>query len=518
MKTFRVALISAPVIAIVESWYDTPEFGRPSLAYLAGYLRQSPGFEILVIDAKFERLNFDQVMKRLEEFQPDLVGFTAFTNEIKPSAYLAALVKDRFPKAVTLVGGPHVTAIPVATLNEFPTFDIVAIGEGEQTLHELCESLREGDDFREVHGLAYREGTGVVLSAPRDRILDQDSIPHPAWDLLPPAKQYWVQTERGCPFNCHFCMNHNGRVPRKRSVENVIGELRHILDVYKPTTIRFGDELFTVDMARSMELMDAIIEAGLNDRLKWDCQTHVRFVDVALLKKMKQAGCYLVEMGVETGDEGKLRKMGKGTTPNVILAAGAAAREAKIPFGTFLIVGQPDETMESIRQTQRLAVKLNPHLPTIGIMCPYPGTEVSRLAAKGEAGFRLLTTDWDEYNKQIGGAMAFANLTRTQIELIHIRMYCAIYLLNFRFIDFIKFVWEYRSGAFSVLKKMILGKNPSKMSKLRPVDYEQRINAGAPTTVDQLIQARHDWSEYQKREMVRTKKLNPNLLSVITAT
>ena len=302
----------------------------------------------------------------------------------------------------------------------------------------------------------------------------------------------------------------------KRSVENVISELKYILDVYKPNVIRFGDELFTVDMDRISDLMDAIISEDLQKRLKWDCQTHVRFVDAPLLKKMKKAGCFLVEMGVETGDEEKLRKMGKGTSAKVILAAGKAAREAGIPFGTFLIIGQPNETMESIRQTQKLAVKLNPHLPTIGIMCPYPGTEVSRLAAKGEAGFRLLTTDWDEYNKQIGGAMAFANLTRTQIELLHIWMYCTIYLYNFRIIDFIKFVWEYKSGAFHVLKKILLGKNPSKMSKLRPVDYEERINAGVPTTVDQLIQAREDWNEYQKREMVRTKKLNPNLLRVVT--
>ena len=95
-------------------------------------------------------------MERLEAFQPNLVGFTAFTNEIKPSAYLAALVKERFPDAVTIVGGAHVTAIPIATLNEFPTFDLVAIGEGEATLHELCESLHTGTDFREVPGLAYR--------------------------------------------------------------------------------------------------------------------------------------------------------------------------------------------------------------------------------------------------------------------------------------------------------------------------------------------------------------------------
>ena len=218
----RVMLINPPVLAVFEPWYDTPDFGRVGLAYLASYLRQSPGFDIQILDAKFERLGFHEVLKRVIEWQPDVIGLTAYTNEIKPAAYQAALIKRELPNVRTVIGGVHLTSLPQQTLQEFSSFDLGVVGEGEETFSELCQALRSGKDLSNMPGLVYRAGDSIVLTAPRPRILDQDSIPFPAWELLPPAKEYYVQSLRGCPFNCVFCMNPNGRVARQRSVENVI--------------------------------------------------------------------------------------------------------------------------------------------------------------------------------------------------------------------------------------------------------------------------------------------------------
>ena len=147
-------------------------------------------------------------MRRLHRFQPDLVGFTAYTNEIKPAAYQASLVKKSMPHVITVIGGVHLTALPAETLREFPTFDVGVVGEGEITFYELCNAIKQGNDIHNISGLVYHLADGnVTLTAPRPRILDQDSIPLPAWDLLPPAESYFVQSLRGCPFNCVFCMN-----------------------------------------------------------------------------------------------------------------------------------------------------------------------------------------------------------------------------------------------------------------------------------------------------------------------
>ncbi|MGE4103422.1 MAG: radical SAM protein [Pirellulales bacterium] len=501
-----------PPIAIHEEYFHRPPWARDSLAYLAASLRQSSGFEIEIIDAKFEQLNFEQVLQRAIAFQPAVVGLTALTSEIKPAAYQAAILKDALPGLVTVVGGAHATAIPSATLREFPSFDIAVHGEGEITFRELCTALREGDDLDPILGLAFRRQGKVEVRPPRPRILDQDSIPLPAWDLLPPATEYWVQTERGCPFNCLFCMNHNGRVARKRSVDRIIAELEMLIDRYGAKRIRFGDELFTVDMARTHALMDRMIELGLQEKIVWDCQTHVRFVDYALLKKMKDAGCERVDMGVETGDEQTLQRLGKGTTREMIIAAADAAHQAELPFGCLLILGHPNESPKSLERSISLAVRLNPSVPYISVMQPYPGTEISRLAAAGQGGYRLLTCDWDEYSTKIGRVMEFAGMTASQIIRLQLKAYLRVFLQNRRYLDLLRFSREHWRQGLTVVWKMLSRRSRKSRFPLKPSDYDQRLAGGEPFDPLELVESREAWSKLQTAELARTRREAPELV------
>ncbi len=517
----KVCLVNPPVIAVLEPWYDTPDFGRTALAYLAGYLRQFEGFDISIIDAKLERLSFDATMDRMRALRPDVVGLTAFTNEIKPAAYLSHRVKAELPQCVTVIGGVHVTAVPRETMDEFLMFDIGAVGEGEETFHELCSLLREkggrpsAEDLNGVNGIIFRDGAQTVLTAARERILDQDSIPFPAWDLLPRADTYFVQSVRGCPFNCLFCMNPNGRVARKRSVENVMDELRWVTSTFRPKRISFGDELFSVDMRRTANLLDAMAEEGIGQKVKWDVQTHVQYVNKELFEKFKRANVARVELGIETGDEDALKRMGKGTSMESIHAACDAAREVGVTIGTFFLFGHPNETPLTLQKTVDLAVKVNPHLPMFGLMTPYPGTEVARMAANGEGGYRLLTTDWDQYNKQIGGAMEFAGLTRAQIEWFQVKAYLKVYLFNHRYRDLVAFLVEYRRAAWEVLKKMISGRGAIFDSSQKPVDYDLVLSTGQAPAISSMISARTDWNATQQNEMKRAKNEKRDLIDSI---
>jgi radical SAM superfamily enzyme YgiQ (UPF0313 family) len=515
---YKVCLVNPPVLGIFEPWYDKPDFGRVGLAYLAGYLRQYPGYEIKIIDAKFDQLNFEQVRRQVRDFEPDLVGFTAFTNEIKPAAYQAGLIKRDSPGTVTVIGGVHVTSLPRQSMEEFPTFDIAAIGEGEVTFSELCGALKYGAPLEDVKGIVFRKGGEIVQNPPRERILDQDSIPFPAWDLLPAAETYFIQSLRGCPFNCKFCMNPNGRVARKRSVQNVIDELNWIIDTYQPSGISFGDELFSVDMERTRELVDAMVENGIGEKVTWDVQTHVRFVDYDLFVRMNKAKVERVELGIETGDEEMLKKMGKGTSLDTIMKAHEEAEKANAPIGTFFLFGQPNETPDTLKRTIDLAVKINPQLPMFGLMTPYPGTEVARLAAKEEGGYRLLTTDWDEYNKQIGGAMDFANLSRTQIEWFQTLAYLKVFLKNHRYLAFFQFLWTYKEAAVSVLKKMIFKQESLSEQIQKPADYDEVINSNIQVDIESLVTARDEWQKTQKDELKRAKRYKPEAVKVHSVT
>ncbi|MED5446638.1 MAG: hypothetical protein VYA62_00310 [Planctomycetota bacterium] len=140
----------------------------------------------------------------------------------------------------------------------------------------------------------------------------------------------------------------------------------------------------------------------------------------------------------------------------------------------------------------------------IGLMCPYPGTEVGRMAAQGEGGYRLVTTDWDEYNKQVGGAMEFAGMTRNQLEWIQLRAYLAVYLRNWRFWGFVKLAWEFRTGAWQALKKAVFRRSMSDTLP-RPEDYESRLAGGRAATFEDVVSSRIDWEEVQKSELKRGK-------------
>ena len=127
-----------------------------------------------------------------------------------------------------------------------------------------------------------------------------------------------------------------------------------------------------------------------------------------------------------------------------------------------------------------------------------------------------MSTDWDEYNKQIGGALEFADLTRSQIERIQIFAYMKVFLYNFRFLDFLKFVWEYRKGAWAVLKNAFFRKS-MESTLTRPSNYDEKLQSGRPATAEDIIQARRSWEGVQKTELSRARHTAHQLLKVINA-
>tara|TARA_R110002049_G_scaffold10787_2_gene52361 strand:+ start:11075 stop:12616 length:1542 start_codon:yes stop_codon:yes gene_type:complete len=503
MSRLKVLLVNPPVFHVYEPWYDTPDFVRPSIAYIAAYLRENMDCDIRLLDSKFERLNFDETVDRIENFAPDIVAYTAFTNEIKPAAKVAQMLVERQRiNPLQVVGGVHVTALPEGSLQEFPQFDVVVYGEGEITFLELCRAYVASAAYDNINGLVFRSPDGaLVKTAPRERIVDINEIPVPAWDLLPPANQYYIQASRGCPFSCKFCMNPGGKFVRHRTAESVIDEIRDLATNYGAKKIAYGDEIFTVDLPWTKDLVRKKIAANLHQLVEWSATTHVRFIDDELCQLMKASNCSGVGLGIETGNEEHLKRVGKGTNLEMMLRARECTRRANLWTETFCILGQIDETMESLKDTIDLVIRLNPDLPIFGIMVPYPGTEVARLAARGEGGYKIVSTDWDDYNKQIGGALEFAGLTRSQVEFFQIFAYAKVYLANKRYRDFVKFCWTYgHTGIVVVLKNLkfslsnLFGNNNKAHKECQP---SQVIAIGG---------AMDEWEKWQVAELKRAKK------------
>jgi len=277
-------------------------------------------------------------------------------------------------------------------------------------------------------------------------------LPFPDYSLLPVCREYHVITARGCPYQCIFCMSPYGRAAvRERSPENVIEELLRI-EEFRPQVVKFNDETFGFNRRRAIRLLELICEEGLH-RTRKVASMRANHVDAELLNKMREAGFWYIDYGVETGNPDVMKRIKKGLTLGQIEEAVRLTKRAGLKVGANFIIGHPDETWETAMQTIDFAVRLNADVNAIGLMVPYPGTEVANMAKRGQGGYRLLSSDWADYNKQLGNALELTSLSRRQMERLQLIGYAKIPLWNLRILGFLRFCWRHRRAAVAYLKK-----------------------------------------------------------------
>jgi len=447
----NIVLVLPPAERISEK-KDMPKYQHVGLGYLAAVLEKND-LNVKVIDAKLDCIGFDQTLRAISRFSPDVLGITAMTHEIDMAARLAKKAKDLLPHVFTVIGGVHVTALPVETLQTYHSFDIGVLGEGEYLFLDVVKLIEKKElDFSRLKGLVYRKGSEILLSHPLERIMDLDGLPFPAWHQFPNATEYIIITSRGCPFSCIFCMQAMGQKLRRRSPDNVAQEIEKVLVERQPERFLFYDETFTLDKKHVYEICNLIIRRGLNRHISWSATTRVDCVDKDILSKMKEAGCNHIEFGVESGDQVVLDRIQKKI--NLKQAEQAVELAKKLGFHTegAFILGHPNETLRTAYKTIYFAAKLNPDIVQLGIMVPYPGTEVARLAREGKEGYKIISNDWSDYNKQLGNALELEELSRLDLERLQLIGYVKLFISNSRFRDFLKFVWNYRREAISFLR------------------------------------------------------------------
>lgn len=440
-----ILLLTTPAERIVEA-YDLPDYPHIGIGYLASY-SINKGIDISIIDSKLERLSCEDILERISKTHFDYVGISSMTHEILTAGRLAQRIKEKYPSTTIILGGVHASALPVQTLEEFSAFDITVVGEGEETLYEIVS----GKPLREIRGVAFRDDSGkIVLNEKRGRIQDLDLLPFPAWDKFPKCKTYHIMTARGCPYQCVFCMSPYGRLVRERSVENVTREIGLVIERYNPKFFKFNDETFSFNKDRAFKILDFIIQ---NDFAKTPKSASMRAdrVDFDILKMLKKAGFVYIDYGVESGNAEVLKRIKKGVTLEQTQNAIKLTKKADIKVGANYILGHPDETLETARQTIDYAVKLNADVNAIGIMVPFPGTEVYELAKKGEGGYVIISHDWSAYNKQLGNALELKNIKRKDLERLQLMGYLKILINNFRVLDLIKFIIKHRKAGMAFL-------------------------------------------------------------------
>jgi len=457
----KVALIRPPE---VNPYWKAK---RPSLgiSYIASYLK-AHSIGVKLFDANYNGWTEFQTVELISDYRPDVVGISSMTHEIASSHSIAGLLKKRLNGVPTIIGGCHITALPQETLREFPAFTYGVYGEGEATMLSLVQSL--GQQSREVSlaqikGLVYRDADQVLMNPPCDRLSSEQltKLPYPDFDqyyqdnsALAGKDDYYVMiSSRGCPYQCIFCMQVLGRQVRRRSAESVVDEMEYAIDRYGAHTIYFFDEIFLFNDRLTYDTLELIKKRDLPKRLRWRALTRVNLVDQKLISSVKEAGCFALEIGIEAGSNEVLKRINKQITTEQTENAVRIIKKAGIAVDANYIFGHPFETVESIKDTINLATKLNTDTIAIGIMTPYPGTKIYEMARRGEGGYRLLTNDWSKYDKYGGKALELEGLSIKELEKWQRRGLLYFYLKNFRIVDLIKFIVEYRKTIIGLLKK-----------------------------------------------------------------
>jgi anaerobic magnesium-protoporphyrin IX monomethyl ester cyclase len=464
-EEYDVVLLYPPAEEILEV-YDVPEFPNIGIAYVGGYLEEHGGVTPACIDARMSRLSLDETVERVVALRPRVLGIGAMTPMVLTAAEVAARVKERLPNVRTVLGGFHATFLPERSLDEFDAFDHVAVGESEMAFCELVGRALAGESCDDIQGIWSRSDTGCTHNGRGAIPPTLDELGEPSWHLFDPADmaEYCstlpVMGVRGCPFACNFCSRPYGRKVRKRSPSQIVDEIARGVENFGVRKLHFYDETFSVDHRHTEELCRDIVARGIE--VEWTCTVHANTVDLDLALLMKQAGCSYVGFGIESGDPAILKAMGKGVDRARIERARRLLREAGITTMGFFIFGHPNETRASIWRTIRFAVRLNTDVAAIGILVPYPGTDTWELATRGEGGYRRLSPDWRDYNKQLGNAVELEAVPRREIEFYQILAYVLIYLANGRFRDFFTLARQHASLVGSILIKIVL---PRRMRK-----------------------------------------------------
>lgn len=409
MNPLRVLLIDPPFYRLYKDTYGLCKYPL-GMAHLAATIREFTAAEVRVINVDFHpspepfsaaylttegfasyRRNltdqdhpaYDRLQRCLHDFTPNLVGITVRTPVLGSALLCARIVKATVPEALVVAGGPHPT-VTGADLLAHPDIDMVALGEGESTIKDIITAMASSIPPESVPGLIIRRNGHFRWTGSRSMPADIDSLPFAhkyAEDVLedyghyPPSAFGYVFSSRGCPFGCAFCSSPSvwGRKVRCQSPERLLAELA-ALRRRGVTHVHFDDDTFGLTEKRLLVVCRALEEAQLG--LTFSAETHVRLISEASVAAMARAGFSRVQLGLESGDNNILARIGKGITVEQALTAARRIKDAGLGLEAFFMVGFPEETETSLAATRRLMEILDCDKLIYSIFTPYPGTRL----------------------------------------------------------------------------------------------------------------------------------------------
>lgn len=352
------------------------------LLYVSAYLKEN-GVMVEVIDSTF--ITKSEWIATIKEMQPTILAFYVNLMTKVNILELVKQIKSELPDCILVAGGPDITY----NVENYLTagFDITVLGEGEQTMLELVQSIDSGDDLKTISGIAYKVESKTIINQERTKIKDLSTLPIPDRDAIPIEKYLntWKQhhgmrtlnisTQRGCPYTCKWCSTAvYGQSYRRNSPQKVVEEIQFLIDKYSVEALWFVDDVFTVSHKWLTELHAEFKEHSLV--IPFEIITRAERLNDEVLMQLKEMGCFRIWIGAESGSQRIIDKMDRRvdlkTVQQMINRTEALGMEA----GTFIMVGYPTETHEDLLQTMEHIKAANPSYLTITKAYPIKGTSL----------------------------------------------------------------------------------------------------------------------------------------------
>ncbi|OGZ36676.1 MAG: hypothetical protein A3A94_00750 [Candidatus Portnoybacteria bacterium RIFCSPLOWO2_01_FULL_43_11] len=421
-----------------------PPFG---LGYLATAIREN--YEVEILDGIKEELNLEKFEQIVKKENYDVIGIQIFTFHLNTAKDYIKIIKKVNPEIKIILGGPHPSCDPKNIFKYFPDIDFAFRGEAEEGLPRLLNLISEEKNqkisnnlFYDIPGLIFKDEDGKTIFNNPSFVENLDAFGLPSWDLLKPDtyplsphgaffKNYPIAPiviTRGCPYSCTYCAGPiiSGRKIRKRSIDNVIEEIKLLYHKYGIREIHIEDDNFTLYNDLVKEFCYKLKENNLN--ISWACPNGIRLDTLSkdLLLLMKNSGLYSVSVGIESGSDKILNQMKKSLTTEKIKEKLNLIKSAGLEAIGFFIIGYPTETKKDILKTLAFAKGLPLKRVTFSIFKPFPGTEITNyLVEKGE--LDLSKIEWDKF-LLADAVWSPRGLTLKEIKKLRRRAFLEFYL------------------------------------------------------------------------------------------
>ncbi|MCP4369906.1 MAG: radical SAM protein [Deltaproteobacteria bacterium] len=367
---------------LTKYYYKLPSLG---IGYMAAILEKY-GYEVVIIDKSVSHNKIGELVNEILGMNPDVVGFYAISETFKTILEILRGVKEKSPATVTMLGGPHVYGMPEQGMG-YGWIDYSIWGEAEMSLLKLLECNFARETFPSIDGLIYRENGKVRIN--RIALVENlDDLPRPARHLYQPLDLYrpsilaykrlpatGIITSRGCAHKCVFCHSGKGRFKlRFHSAEYVLEEIKQLKRDFGINELIIFDDTFLINKKRALAICEGIISQNLD--ISWSCNARVNNINKELLEVLKRAGCWLIQYGVESGNQDILKSIKKDITLEQVVNACELTSNMGLEVKAYYILGHPNETVDTLNDTIKFMTKAPAHYASINFMTPLPGTEL----------------------------------------------------------------------------------------------------------------------------------------------